>query len=176
MVIPADRLSFLINSLHQLIRTELDTSFPPLGLSLPKYAVLAGLNRVPGASNADLTRNASISPQSMGELVRALEEQGLIVRTSDSKNASILRTTLTPKGNRALKDGSAEITRVEGHLTGGLSPGEAKDLHSLLERCIATLRREEAAPTPQAPAARLRRPIEDPGRVQQPSAREWIPS
>jgi DNA-binding MarR family transcriptional regulator len=131
------RIALLIKTVHQLIRTELDTTLRERGLTLPQVAVLARLRHSPGASNAELARSAFVSPQSMAEVVQVMGEKGWITRSTDADNARVLRTTLTRSGIEMLRAGAAEIASVERRLTGALTDGEEAALRDMLERCAA---------------------------------------
>jgi DNA-binding MarR family transcriptional regulator len=140
------RLAFLIKTLQQALRLELDAALRPVGLTVPQMAVLAMLLRHPGASNAELARATFVAPQSMGETFQSLEKQSLVVRAADPHNARIRRAMLTPKGLRALKAANVEVEAVEARLVAALGPGDERVLRGLLERCIAAF----APPPPSA--------------------------
>jgi DNA-binding MarR family transcriptional regulator len=132
-------LIVLIKTVQQALRTELDEALHDLGLTLPQLAVLASLTRVPGASNAELAREAFVSPQSMGELLATLKRRRWIERQPDPDNARVLQTTLTAAGLRALSRGGEAAARVEKRLVSALSEPEQRKLRSLLEHCIVAL-------------------------------------
>ena len=136
---PRFLLTYHIKTVHQALRAELDEGLRGVGLTLPQMAVLATLGHLPGASSAELARAAFVSPQTMGELLAALELGGLIERTPDPRNARVLRTTLTPEGIRARERGGAVVDRVEARLAAVLTPEEQRRLRDLLERCAAAL-------------------------------------
>jgi hypothetical protein len=70
-----DSLIVLIRTLHQALRAALDDALRGTDHTLPQQAVMATLARIPGASNAELARQAFVSPQSMG--VAVARSQGL---------------------------------------------------------------------------------------------------
>ena len=136
------RVAFLIRLVHQALRRELDTAVRALGLTMAQVGALAALTRRAGASNADLARAAFVSPQSMGEIVAGLEQQGLIGRTLDEMNNRVLRTVLTARGVSALKRADRKIERLEARLAAALGPRDAADLRNLLQRCADALQVE----------------------------------
>jgi DNA-binding MarR family transcriptional regulator len=131
-------LTYYLKTLLQHVRGELDASLEPLGLTALQMAVLAMLRR-PGASNAELAREAAVTPQSMAELLAKLERGGLVERAPDPKNARVLRAALTAKGQQALARGGAETARVEERLFAPLSKKEQRALREALERCVRSL-------------------------------------
>jgi DNA-binding MarR family transcriptional regulator len=133
------RLAFLIRLVHQALRHELDSSVRPLGLTMPKVAVLAALKRRAGASSAELARAAFVSAQSMGEVLASLEAEGLISKAPDGGNNRILRAAITAKGAAAMQRADRQIERVEERLVAALGPADARVLRELLQRCADAL-------------------------------------
>src|SRR5262245_16884736 len=92
---PRYLLTYLIKTVHQALRSELDDGLRDAGLTLPQMAVLSTLKHIPGHRARSL-RAAFVSPQTMSELLATLERGRLIERTPDSRNSRVLRTMLTP--------------------------------------------------------------------------------
>ena len=135
-----DSLIVLIKTLHQALRAALDDALRSTDHTLPQQAVMATLARMPGASNAELARQAFVSPQSMGEVLQSLEAKGWIRRSPSSSNARVLKTSVTAAGTRALASAGARLAKVEERITGALTTDEIRDLQSLLNRCIEALK------------------------------------
>jgi len=135
-----DSLVVLIRTLHQALRAALDDALRSTDHTLPQQAVMATLARIPGASNAELARQAFVSPQSMGEVMQSLEAKGWIRRSPRSSNARILETSVTAAGTRALASAGARLARVEERIARALSTDELKNLRSVLNRCIEALK------------------------------------
>ena len=133
-------LGQLIRDVHMAFRAAVDEALRPQGLSLRQVAVLASLKRSPGQSNADLARGASMTPQSMVEVVRGLEGAALVGRRPHPGGGRALQAQLTPAGVAALTAGRAVIAQTESKLLSGLSMGERRQLRHLLERALALLR------------------------------------
>lgn len=136
-------LIVLIKTLHQALRAALDDALRSTDHTLPQQVAMATLARIPGASNAELARQAFVSPQSMGEILQSLEAKGWINRSPSSSNARVLETSVTAAGTRALASAGARLAKVEERVTGALSAGELKNLRSLLNRCIVALKETE---------------------------------
>jgi DNA-binding MarR family transcriptional regulator len=149
---PQFLLTYLIKTVHQALRTELDDGLRDVGLTLPQMAVLSTLKHIPGASSAELARAAFVSPQTMGELLATLERGQLIERTPDPRNARVLRTTLTPEGVRAHSRGGTVVSRVESRLGSALTAEEQRLMRKFLERCAAAF--EAAKPQGGVPPTR----------------------
>lgn len=94
----APLLSYIIGRLDRAIRNRLLEILAPLELSIPQFTTLSVLKRRPGLSNAQLARRALILPQSMIQVIAALERRQLVERAPDPAHNRILQTRLTTAG------------------------------------------------------------------------------
>jgi len=138
MTPPRYFMTYYLRALLQHVMGRLDEAARPFGLTGQQIAVLA-LLRKPGASNAELARQLSVTPQSMSELLLKLERASLITRAADPKNARVLRTALTAKGQQVLARGGQEIAKAEERLLSPLTAKEQRALREALERCVKAL-------------------------------------
>jgi DNA-binding MarR family transcriptional regulator len=136
---PQPPLIFLIKTLYQGLHASMDRSLQEVGVTIAQLAVLMTLHRMPNPSNADLARAALMTPQSMGQLVAALERDGLLQRHPDPRHARIQRTTLTAEGERVLKAGIAITSRVEAELSCALTSVELTTIRHLLTQLMAAM-------------------------------------
>lgn len=90
----------------QLIR-RLRVEANPGGLNLSQTATLARLEEVGAMTTADLARAESMKPQSMGTILAALEQDGLVTRTAHPTDGRQLLFSLTPGGVEARRLRSA---------------------------------------------------------------------
>ncbi|QEC46402.1 MarR family transcriptional regulator [Baekduia soli] len=125
-------------------RKSLEGPLRELGLTIPQYSTLRALERAPGASSAELARNALVTPQTMNALVLQLEEAELIARRVSATNLRVLNAELTPAGKALLSKAHRLVGRLESVAVSDLSKAEHHQLLELLARCAAAL--EQAAP------------------------------
>lgn len=125
-------------------RRGLEGPLRELGLTVPQYSTLRALERAPGASSAELARNALVTPQTMNALVLQLEEADLITRTVNATNLRVLNAALTPNGKALMTKAHRLVRRLESVAVTDLSEYEHRQLLDLLTRCTAAL--ERAAP------------------------------
>jgi DNA-binding MarR family transcriptional regulator len=118
------------------LRTAMEASLRPLGLSVPQYSCLENLNARPGISNADLARGVFVSRQAMHQLLGGLQGAGLVAAGGQGR---VQRYSLTPEGERIIVAASAAVAAVEEQMLSGLQQFERGQLHSELERCTAAL-------------------------------------
>src|SRR3954452_13842715 len=86
------RLSYVVGRLDRVVRQRLDEVVRRHGVSIPQYTALSVLRSKGGLSNAQLARRSLMTPQSMSEVLAALVEKGLIVRTAAPDHGRIKRT------------------------------------------------------------------------------------
>ena len=73
----------------------------PGDLTLSQNAALARLERTGGATTADLARAEAVKPQSMGAILAALEQDGLVVRRPHPTDGRQVLFSLTERGAEA---------------------------------------------------------------------------
>ena len=67
---------------------QIEEAVKPRGLTVPQYTTLSVLRRHSGLSNAQLARRSLTTPQSMSEVIAALERNGLISPANTSGSAT----------------------------------------------------------------------------------------
>jgi DNA-binding MarR family transcriptional regulator len=118
------------------LRTAMDASLRPLGLSVPQYSCLEILDARPEISNADLARGVFVTRQAMHQLLGGLQDAGLV---SASGHGRVQRFSLTVEGQRIVAEASAAVAAVEERMLSGLPASERTRLLRDLERCTAAL-------------------------------------
>jgi DNA-binding MarR family transcriptional regulator len=104
---------YLIGRLDRGIRREMQKRLVPWSLSIAEYTTLSLLTRRPGLSNAQLSRRAFLTPQSMMAVLGALEDRGFVERVPDVANARILRAEVTDKGTLVLEAATPTIDALQ---------------------------------------------------------------
>jgi DNA-binding MarR family transcriptional regulator len=132
-------LLYLIGRIDRVVRRAMGTVLKAQGLSVNQYATLSVLDRRSGLSNAQLARRALVSPQSMNEVLLALEERGLVRRRAHPDHGRILQARLTAKGRALLARCDAEVHEVEARMVSGLTEDQRAALRGALLSSIRTL-------------------------------------
>lgn len=130
------QISYVVARLERAVRLEIGRLVGPRGLSVAQYTTLSILRSRSGLSNAQLARRLWVTPQSMNEVISALERAGLIERVPDRGNRRILRTALTPVGRETLAACDADILAMEEHMLADLSPDGHAQLLTALQGCV----------------------------------------
>jgi DNA-binding MarR family transcriptional regulator len=108
----------------------------PAGLTVAQYVALDALETDPGITAASLARACLVSPQAMMVVLKAMDEQGLIVRSPHARHPNVLELRLTEVGGEALQRGRELVAPIERRLNDAIPAGDAQILTALLERII----------------------------------------
>ncbi|MEA5361579.1 MarR family transcriptional regulator [Amycolatopsis sp., V23-08] len=141
---------YLVKRLELAIRALLDDALRPLGLTTLQYTALTVLEASGALSSAQLARRSFLRPQTMHEMVLALEKRGLIERTPKADNKRVLLASLTAAGRALLAACAPAVGEVERELLADLSPGQRATFREGLQHGVLALGTlAEARRTPQ---------------------------
>ena len=111
-----------------------NAALKPTGLTLAQYVALTELEREPGITAAMLSRACQVSPQAMMIVLKSMEEQGLIKRSTHPRHASVLEIDLTDVGRESLGLGREKVLPVEKRIFDAFSKKELNVFADLLSR------------------------------------------
>jgi DNA-binding MarR family transcriptional regulator len=131
------RISYVIARLERAVRQGINELVKPYGLTTLQYTTLSVLGRRGELSNAQLARRAYMTPQSMSEVIEALEQKGLIERSPSPNHRRVYPAALTKKGRKVLRECDAVVDEFEHKMLAGLTERQAQ---SLLDGLIAAVR------------------------------------
>lgn len=134
-----ERPGFLIKQAQAALHAEMARALAARGATVSQYAVLSALDQESGLSNAQLARRAFITPQSMSENLRELEQRGWVTRRRHPGHARILQAELTEQGHDVLRRCEAEVTAIEERMLTSLNPGQRRALAVALRACVSAL-------------------------------------
>jgi DNA-binding MarR family transcriptional regulator len=100
------------------------------------YVLLAALDEVGSASQAELSRRTMIDRSDMVATVNELAEQELVERAADPTDRRRNVVTLTTAGRRKLRRLDTLLTKVQDDLLAPLSPAERDEFVRLLTRVV----------------------------------------
>jgi DNA-binding MarR family transcriptional regulator len=134
------RISYVVARLERAVRAAVNERVRPWGLTTLQYTTLSVLDaRGRPLSNAQLARRAYMTPQSMLEVIDALERKGLIRRDPHPNHRRVLPATVTAKGLRVLKACDAAVEEMEEEMLAELSRDERESLLAWLKTCVRAL-------------------------------------
>jgi DNA-binding MarR family transcriptional regulator len=133
------RFSYVVARLERAVRVAIGERVGPYGLTTSQYTTLSIVGGRGGLSNAQLARRAYITPQSMSEVIEALETKGLIARGRHPTHGRALPAELTREGRRVLTACNRSVDELEDEMLRGLSAKERADVVERLKSAVRAL-------------------------------------
>jgi DNA-binding MarR family transcriptional regulator len=134
-----DRPGYLLKRAQTALHAALAGALRGPGATVAQYAVLTALDEEPGLSNADLARRAFVTPQTMNEVLRELEDKHWVTRHPHPGHGRILQASLTPPGRTALAACHQAAGVIEEQMLTPLTPAQRQQLTAALHACIDAL-------------------------------------
>lgn len=117
----------------------MDASLGRLGLTLPQFVALSGIAGNVGISNAELARQAFVTPQTMHRIVNGLEKRGCLVRRPHPQLERIQRLFLTKCGEKLLDEASGVVDKIEYQSLRGFSDREVNEFGTMLQKYLEAM-------------------------------------
>jgi DNA-binding MarR family transcriptional regulator len=131
-------LLYVIKQLELAVRARLDDIFRPLGMTALQYTALTVLEIHPAISGHQLARNSFVTPQTMADMIEALQDRNLVERHPDPADRRRLLISLTSNGRDLLDEHRDAVAHLEAEMIQELSASEATELRRALQICRAT--------------------------------------
>jgi DNA-binding MarR family transcriptional regulator len=112
----AGHIAYLLRQANAATRQVLNEQLAGLGLTSPQFLILNLVDAYPGVSGAQIARIAQVTAQTLNLIVRKLEIDGLIERTTHESHGRVLCLGLTAKGESQLKLCKRQADIVENRL------------------------------------------------------------
>jgi DNA-binding MarR family transcriptional regulator len=138
---------YVIKQVELAARAQLDEIFRPIGMTAHQYTALTVLERHPDLSSAQLARSSFVTAQTMADMVRALEDRGLVERHRDAADRRRLVLALTADGRALLRRYQGKVDALEQRMLSGLAAGQTAELRRGLGVCRANLAGRRARPS-----------------------------
>jgi len=130
------RISYVVGRLDRALRREIGRLVAPNGLTVPQYTALSILRDRAGLSNAQLARRSYVTPQSMNEVIAALERDGLVARSPAANHGRVLEMTLTDAGHEVLARCEQAVDEMESRMLADLDEEDRAQLLKALKDCV----------------------------------------
>jgi DNA-binding MarR family transcriptional regulator len=134
-----DSPGYLLKRAQAALHAALAEALREHGATVAQYAVLAALDEEPGLSNAELARRAFVTPQTMNQVLRELEQKQWVTRHPHPGHGRILQAALTQEGRMTLLACHRAAGAVEEQMLAGLSSAHRQQLAVALRTCIEGL-------------------------------------
>jgi len=134
------RISYVIARLERAVRAAINERVRPYGLTTLQYTTLSVLGRRGGGlSNAQLARRSYMTPQSMSEVIEALERKHLIRRDPHPNHRRVYPARLTATGAKVLEACDEAVAALEEDMLRELDDDERRALQSGLVAAVRAL-------------------------------------
>lgn len=132
-------LGYLCHRLMNIVRAVVTMDvLEPVGLTFTQYVCLQMLARAPGISNAQLARDANVSPQAMHAIVQELQGRGLLTRPARVAFGRARPAMLTEAGAALLERIDAGVQAVEREALAALPESEQGDFMRMLSVVVGS--------------------------------------
>ena len=135
---PDEFTALTLVRVSQVMSRLFAATLAPFGLPPHQFSVLLHLVEKPGRSQADLAREVLATPQSVGELLRTMEEQGMVERTPPAGPGLPIAVHASAAGRAVLDEVTPHVLRAFSAAALGLDdPTHERlntDLHTILAR------------------------------------------
>jgi DNA-binding MarR family transcriptional regulator len=131
-----ERLGMLVKRAEQAMIRAKSAALKFVGLTPSQYVALFELDRQPGITAAALARACLVTPQAMMILLKTMEQQGLITRSSHPRHPSVLELHMTEVGREALHAAHQRVDPIERRVFGAYSPKDEAAFREFLSRFI----------------------------------------
>jgi DNA-binding MarR family transcriptional regulator len=125
-------LLYSVKRLELAVRAHLDELLKPSGITALQYTALTVLEQHDGLPAAQLARRSFVTAQSIADLVRALEQRGLIARERNTENRRELLIRLTDVGRALLAEYADDVLALERRMVSTLTERQVAQLRSAL--------------------------------------------
>lgn len=102
-----------------------------------QFATLAVLDRMPGASQAELGAELFLDRSTIADVTSRMVRRSLVARTQDTTDRRRNALSLTVDGRATLEALRPRVEAIEPLLTGGLTTAERANLRDLLDKMLA---------------------------------------
>ncbi len=137
---PEDTIGFLLWRVAHRHQREVDRVLSGLGLTHLQFVVLVQTawhsRNGEVITQAGLARTSHIHPMQLSNILKALEEKGLVVRDRCPDNARIKRIFLSDKAVALLGEALPRVTALQTDFFGP-DPAFGADLHDRLRQVVA---------------------------------------
>jgi len=131
-----ERLGMLVKRAEQAMVRAKSAALKSVGLTPSQYVALFELDQQSGITAATLARACLVTPQAMMILLKTMEQQGLITRSSHPRHPNVLELHMTEVGREALHTARERVDPIERRVYGAFSPKDLGTFREFLLRFI----------------------------------------
>lgn len=133
-------LSHKLKIVEHELRQQIELELAKLGLTLPQYTVLSCLEEKSTATNAELARKSSVTPQTMNKIMQNLERNGFVTKLQNAEHGLKQDFKMKPKAEKTLCDAHVLVNDIELKMVKGFSKKHIKEFEEILEKYLQNLK------------------------------------
>ena len=127
-------LLYMVKQVELVVRSHLDELVKPSGITALQYTALTVLERHDGLSAAQLARDSFVTAQSIADLVRSLENRGLVRRERNPNSRRELLILLTDAARELLAQYAGPVRELEERMVSDLTAHQTEQFRQALSR------------------------------------------
>ncbi|MER8010602.1 MarR family transcriptional regulator [Streptomyces sp. NPDC094149] len=127
-------LLYMVKQVELVVRSHLDELVRSAGITALQYTALTVLERHDGLSAAQLARDSFVTAQSIADLVRSLENRGLVRRERNPRNRRELLILLTDAGRQLLAQHAEPVRELEERMVRDLTAHQTEQFRQSLSK------------------------------------------
>lgn len=140
---PLDRsIGYVLKQATTALHAAMAAALRPHGLTVPQYSCLELLSQRPEQSNAELARGMFVTPQSMNDVLRGLQNRSLVERPREVAVGRARPTHLTAAGRTLLEHARRALVPVEQRMLTGMSGPDQEQVLTHLRSVIHNLKHD----------------------------------
>lgn len=132
----------IAQAFHALRALWIEPALKAENLTSLQFTLLSVVDRHAGLSSADLSRRFYVTPQTMGQVLTALEARGLLIRAENPDNRRLLAMSLTPTGHALVKTCQEHMQQIEQEVFGELNEKELAKFRDTLHKVVGKIRQQ----------------------------------
>ncbi|MEV0222830.1 MarR family transcriptional regulator [Streptomyces sp. NPDC050704] len=132
-------LLYMVKQVELVVRSHLDELLKPTGITALQYTSLTVLERHDGLSAAQLARDSFVTAQSVADVVRSLENHGLVRRERNPHNRRELLILLTESGRDLLARHAEPVRELEERMVRNLTAHQTDQFRQALSKAWQAL-------------------------------------
>lgn len=130
------RPGFLIRRLHQINYALFFEECAGFDITPVQYSLLTTLSMNPNTDQRTLGREVGIDRTNVADVLRRLEQRGLVTRRKGQEDKRVVLARLTPAGEKVARDMFAAMQRAQARLLEPLPPEERAALMAALLKLV----------------------------------------
>ncbi len=137
---------YLLKRAELAVRSCMEVALAEFGLTPAQFLMLYRLRDTTEPSGADIAREIGVRPQSIFQIVRPLEQKGLLKREPRPGHRTILHTRLTPAGRELVDNALRVAGRFEAEVLARVGRDQLLGLQETLGQLLASAEKHELHP------------------------------